>query len=119
MSKVLYCTSDMRGDGGVYLIRAFDGSQVAFTLEGSESFTKKERIGLIALRDAVLSIQEEGGLIYTDSDYAYDCLRGGDHRKNKDVMHVLKSAMSRRVEVQIVKKTDRLYKKLRKDLSLS
>ena len=119
MSKVLYCTSLLKGDEGLYRIRGYEDGKVILNLMGNESYSKSERIGLIALRDAVLTIQEEGGLIYTDSDYAFDCLQGGDHRKNKDVMHVLKSAMSKRVEVKMVKNTDRRYLKLKKELSLS
>ena len=118
MSKVVYCASKLKGDEGFYRVKAYEDNKVLFTLEGTESYTKNERIGLVALRDAVLSIQEEGGVIYTDSEYAYDCVKGGDHRKNKDVMHVIKDAMSRRIEVNMVKKGDRRYHSLQKELSL-
>lgn len=113
----------MKGDDGYYLIHCYEGNDKLFSLSGQENFTKKERIGLLALRDAVQSVEEEGGLIYTDSDYAYDCIKGGDHRKNKDVMHALMSAMSKRVQVQMVKKSDKCYRllgrELQKTLSLS
>ena len=116
MSKILYCTSGLKGEEGHYLIHCYEGDNKSFELMGSESFTKKERISLIALRDAVLSIQEEGGVIYTDSDYAYDCIQGGDHRKNKDVYHVLKSAMSKRIQVAMVNKSQKRYKTLVKQM---
>lgn len=115
---VIYCTSILKGDEGFYLIRAFKGGVVQFTLEGSESYTKADRISLIALKDAVVSIQEEGGLIYTDSEYALDYIKGGDHRKNKDVARVMMDAMSRRIQVEIVKNSDKRYNELKKDLSL-
>ena len=118
MSKVLYCTSVLRGECGYYAIACYEGGHKVFTLEGSESFTKRERIGLMALKDAVLSIQEEGGTIYTDSDYAYDCVNRGDHRKNKDIYHELMSAMSKRIMINMVKSEDRRYLALKKALSL-
>lgn len=115
---VIYCTSILKGDEGFYLIRAYKGDVIQFTSEGSESYTKADRISLIALKEAVLSIQEEGGLIYTDSEYALDYVKGGDHRKNKDVSRVMMEAMSRRIQVEIVKNTDRRYQQLKKELSL-
>jgi len=115
---VVYCTSIIRDEEGFYLVRAYQGDKVLFSLKGSESFTKADRIALMALRDAVLSIQEEGGLIYTDSEYALDYIQGGDHRKNKDVARVMMDAMSRRIRVESVKNTDKRYRELKKDLSL-
>lgn len=119
MSKILFCTSALKGESGYYLIHCYEGENKVFSLEGSESFTKKERIGLMALRDAVLSIQEEGGIIYTDSDYAFDCIIGGDHRKNKDIYHILKSAMSKRIQIDLVKKSEKRYRTLVRDLQKS
>ena len=115
---VIYCTSILKGDEGFYLIRAFKGDSILFSLEGSESYTKADRISLIALKEAVVSIQEEGGLIYTDSDYALDYVKGGDHRKNKDVARVMMEAMSRRIQVESVKNSDKRYRELKKELSL-
>lgn len=115
---VVYCTSILKGDEGFYCVWAFKGDSVLFSLEGSESYTKADRISLIALKEAVVSIQEEGGLIYTDSDYALDYVKGGDHRKNKDVARVMMEAMSRRIQVENVKNSDRRYRELKKELSL-
>lgn len=102
MLKVFVANNDR-----FYAIRAYDRNTLLYCISGEDDTPLAGHIDMLALTEALESLEKQESKVYVTSDYSYGTMKGDDHRKNRDLHKRCMSAINRKITIEKGRLEDR------------